>query len=65
MMHASDARRRLAVTAAVAWLVLIGASTPAAAQGDLSGSWAARNHEDALERGAGPFLVDYTGLAVE
>ena len=35
---------------------------PSFAQGDLSGSWAARNHEDALERGAGPYAVDYAGL---
>ena len=39
-------------------------SNTASAQADLSGSWAARNHEDALERGAGPFLIDYTGLAL-
>jgi hypothetical protein len=37
-------------------------ATPASAQVELSGSWAARNHEDALERGAGPYAVDYTGL---
>ena len=35
---------------------------PALAQVDLSGSWAARNYEDALERGPGPYAVDYTGL---
>ena len=36
---------------------------PAArAQADLAGSWAARNHEDALERNGGPYAVDYTGL---
>lgn len=35
---------------------------PAAAQVELSGSWAARNHEDAMERGPGPYAVDYTGL---
>ena len=29
-------------------------SFPALAQVDLSGSWASKNHEDALERGAGP-----------
>lgn len=34
------------------------------AQAELSGSWAARNHEDALERGAGPYAVDYTGLPI-
>jgi hypothetical protein len=42
--------------------VLLSAAVPARAQVELSGSWAARNHEDALERGAGPYAVDYTGL---
>jgi hypothetical protein len=42
--------------------VLLVAAAPARAQVELSGSWAARNHEDALERGAGPYAVDYTGL---
>jgi len=37
-------------------------ASPAYAQIELSGSWAARNHEDGLERGAGPYAVDYTGL---
>jgi hypothetical protein len=41
---------------------LLAAAAPARAQVELSGSWAARNHEDALERGAGPYAVDYTGL---
>jgi hypothetical protein len=40
----------------------IAESRDAWAQAELSGSWAARNHEDALERGAGPYAVDYTGL---
>ena len=35
---------------------------PALAQIDLSGSWASKNHEDALERGAGPNPVDFTGI---
>ena len=39
------------------------ASGPSAwAQVELAGSWAARNHEDALERGGGPYAVDYTGV---
>jgi hypothetical protein len=57
-------RARVAAALSVLAFVLAGAVRPAAAQSDLSGSWAARNHEDALERGAGPFLVDYTGLAL-
>src|SRR5579871_4029743 len=35
---------------------------PAMAQVDLSGSWASKNHEDALERGAGPNPGDFTGI---
>src|SRR6188474_2545301 len=37
-------------------------SRTASAQTDLAGSWASINHEDALERGAGPYQVDYTGI---
>jgi len=47
---------------AVGLIVTIAATGPMFAQTELSGSWAARNHEDALERGAGPYAVDYTGL---
>jgi hypothetical protein len=43
-------------------LAVLLVAAPAWAQVELSGSWAARNHEDALERGAGPYAVDYTGL---
>jgi hypothetical protein len=38
------------------------APASAFAQVELTGTWAARNHEDALERGPGPYAVDYTGL---
>ena len=38
------------------------ASVPARAEIDLSGSWASINHEDALERGAGPNPDDWAGL---
>ena len=34
----------------------------ASAQTELSGTWSAIAHEDGLERGAGPYAVDYTGL---
>jgi hypothetical protein len=37
-------------------------SFPALAQIDLSGSWQSKNHEDALERGAGPNPVDFAGI---
>jgi hypothetical protein len=39
------------------------AQPPVLQQGtDISGSWIALNHEDGLERGPGPYAVDYTGL---
>jgi hypothetical protein len=37
-------------------------SVPAFAEIDLSGSWQAINHEDAMERGAGPNPDDWAGL---
>lgn len=40
----------------------LAAAVPVRAQVELSGSWAGRNHEDAMERGPGPYAVDYTGL---
>lgn len=57
-MKSSAARLALAMAVAATFA----ASRQAAAETDLSGSWAARNHEDALERNAGPYAVDYTGL---
>jgi len=42
--------------------VILAVAAPAMAQSELAGSWAARNHEDGLERGGGPYAVDYTGL---
>lgn len=41
---------------------ILAASLPALAEIDLSGSWAARAHEEAMERGPGPYAVDYLGL---
>ena len=38
----------------LAFALLLGCSAPVLAEIDLSGSWASINHEDALERGAGP-----------
>ena len=35
---------------------------PAFAQFDLTGKWAARSNQDAMERGPGPDPVDYLGL---
>ena len=37
-------------------------SLPVMAEVDLSGSWLAKNHEDAMERGAGPNPGDFTAL---
>ena len=38
------------------------AAVPARAEIDLSGSWVSINHEDSLERGAGPNPADWAGL---
>jgi len=42
--------------------ILLYLAVPARAQVDLAGSWAAKNHEDLLERGAGPNPLDFTGI---
>ena len=42
--------------------MLLCAAFPALAQVELSGTWTSKNHEDALERGAGPNPVDFTGI---
>lgn len=55
---------RLRTVITLALLVTAVTSRETLAQFELSGSWAARNHEDALERGAGPYAVDYTGLPI-
>ena len=41
-----------------------GVATPARAQVDLEGGWAARQHEDAPERGGGPDVGEYQGLPI-
>ena len=46
----------------VALTLVLFTSAPALAEIDLSGSWASINHEDALERGAGPNPDDWAGL---
>jgi len=43
---------------------LLAMSTPAMAQVDLAGEWAARQHEDAPERGGGPEVGEYQGLPI-
>jgi hypothetical protein len=59
--------KHLKTSLAVSGLVVVmtaAASRSALAQVELAGSWAARNHEDALERGGGPYAVDYTGIPI-
>lgn len=48
----------------LALLSMLGVARPAVAQVDLSGMWARRSHEDAIHRGAGPELGDYTGIPI-
>lgn len=55
---------RLAIIVTSALLAVLLGGGPASAQVELSGSWAARNHEDGMERGPGPYAVDYTGLPI-
>jgi hypothetical protein len=55
--------RRHIVPVAVAMVWLLGiAVEPAFAQVDLFGSWINLNHKDGVERGTGPYAVDYTGI---
>jgi hypothetical protein len=42
--------------------LVLSVSLPALAEIDISGSWASKNHEDALERGGGPHPDDWAGL---
>ena len=43
-------------------IVAVRRAFPRMAEIDLSGSWASKNHEDAMERGAGPNPDDWAGL---
>ena len=52
--------RRFAIATAIA----LGLAAPAAAQVDLTGEWAARQHEDQPERGGGPEVGEYQGLPI-
>ena len=42
----------------------LGSAAPAMAQVDLAGQWAARQHEDAPERGGGPEMNEFQGLPI-
>lgn len=57
-----DTLKRLSTWLAGTALAMAATCAPVSAQTDLSGSWVSIQHEDALERGAGPYQVDYTGL---
>lgn len=45
-------------------IVAAGLAQPVFAQVDLTGAWAPIRHEDVMERGPGPALVDYAGLPI-
>ena len=49
----------------IACLLVITTSSPALAQRDLSGNWAALYHEDQPHRIPGPDLGDYTGIPLK
>jgi len=51
----------IAITPGLLWAPL---ATHAFAQADLVGGWSQKMHEDAIERGAGPDIGDYTGLPI-
>jgi hypothetical protein len=53
----------LSVAAAACCLCLV-LPVAAWAQVDLSGGWATRQHEDALERGGGPHIGEFQGLPI-
>jgi hypothetical protein len=55
-------RKSISVSMGLSAAILLCAVLPARAQVELSGSWASKNHEDALERGAGPNPVDFAGI---
>ena len=52
------------IAAALLVAVSLGAPRPAAAQADIAGQWAARQHEDGPERGGGPSMVEFEGLPI-
>jgi hypothetical protein len=60
MVGKESTMRRTKITLSLA--ALLCGSFPALAQVELSGSWQSKNHEDALERGAGPNPVDFAGV---
>src|ERR1044072_4890256 len=64
MTTAESGYQRVAMACMLAGAIV---ATPTVARGqsiDLTGQWAARVHEDAVYRGAGGLLGDYTGLPI-
>jgi hypothetical protein len=57
-------RRTLIQTSSLALVALALMTGRAGAQVDFAGQWAAVNHQDAMGRGPGPDLADYTGLPI-
>jgi hypothetical protein len=62
LFHPSHLRTDMRTLVTAAALMLL--AGPAAAQVELSGEWAARQHEDAPERGGGPDVGEYQGLPI-
>jgi hypothetical protein len=56
-------RTFIRMTSAVLFTTVM-ATAPAVAQVDLQGQWGAVNHQEAMGRGPGPDLADYTGLPI-
>jgi hypothetical protein len=49
---------------ALSIVAVVALVSPAAAQVDFQGQWGAVNHQEAMGRGPGPDLADYTGLPI-
>jgi len=57
-------RTLVQIASAALFAFLAPMTGPAVAQVDFSGQWGAVNHQDAMGRGPGPDLADYTGLPI-
>ncbi len=57
-------RRRVSLAASFLLVMALLGGIPAFAQADLSGEWAVLQHEDQVERRAGPELGDYLGIPI-
>src|SRR5262245_10311006 len=54
--------RHLTATSAALFVVLLACTAPVFAQSDFTGKYRKVNHWDAVKRGAGPEIGDYTGM---